>query len=252
MTLFQNIILLLGYLKYLVQIFANVCEMVTFYIGYNSIYIYSKCQLMCIKVNSYAHHFLRSVGFRNNNLIHCIECVANKGKSQYLYDTTVISDHLTIVNTISAMRYANNPDKMFVYSTHQVDPDQESKVLDKVCFNNVDEIVWKNNNIFYEYSTHKFISIKLKIASTAPSQEHDIKLQTNEYNFYIINNRLNANFIKYYCRYLLNLSELLEDNMIYTLSIVDGDVNIFEIDQTDELILEKNKYRINKSHKQIE
>jgi hypothetical protein len=250
MTLFQNIMLLLGYLKYLVQIFTNVCEMVTFYVGYNSIYIYSKCQLMCIKVNSHAQHFLRRVGFRNNNSIHCIECVANKGKSQYLYDTTVISDHLTIVNTISAMRYANNADKMFIYSTNQLDADQESKVLDKVCFNNVDEIVWKNNNILYEYSLHKFISIKLKIASNV-AQEHDIKLQTNEYNFYIINNRLNARFIKYYCRYVLNLSELLEDNMIYTLSIVDGDVNIFEIDETDELILEKNKYRINKNNQLI-
>lgn len=227
--------------------------MVTFYIGYNSIYIYSKCQLICIKINSHVQHLLRKVGFRNNNSIHCIECVTNKGKSQYLYDPTIITDHLTIMNTVRAMRYATSDDKMFVYTTNanananNDDVDSENKVLDKVCFNNIDEIVWKNNNIFYEYSTHKFISIKLKIASSASSQEHDIKLQTNEYNFYIINNRLNARFIKYYCKYILNLNELIEDNIVYTLSIVDGDVNIFQIDETDELILEKSKYHINPS-----
>ena len=80
---------------------------------------------------------------------------------------------------------------------------------------------------------------------------YKIELQTELYNFYIVNNILNKNFLLFYLENYLN--KPIKKNLLLNdclLNIVDNNVNILKVDMnTDYIIINKTDYNINKINK---
>jgi len=90
----------------------------------------------------------------------------------------------------------------------------------------------------YELSKVAFISFKVII----DSNEYAIKLSTPEYNFYVVNNVINFEFIKYYFNTYLHMKLL--DDVEYTIEIVDDAVNFCNIKKANVIVFEKDTYII--------
>jgi hypothetical protein len=110
-----------------------------------------------------------------------------------------------------------------------------------MCYANVP------NNLLYELSNVRFLSIKLE----CNNQIYNIVLHTANYNYYIVNTCINAQFIKYYLTHVLK--EQVDYNMFkYKLELLDDAINVHSLNETHNIIIKKDSYEIVEEIKQIE
>ena len=156
-----------------------------------------------------------------------------KQNSEYCYFDSM--DDLNIVEFCDLKDlFLNNQDyvlskkpdcKMIVYNDN----------TNKICFYRPIQKI----NLDYEVSNLKFISFKITLANNV---EYNVKLKTHEYNFYVVNNEINFQFIKYYFNKYLDVRLL--DTCKYTIHIVDESMNFITVLQTDSILIEKDTYKI--------
>ena len=108
---------------------------------------------------------------------------------------------------------------------------------DYIRYNNIDELI--ENNFDYNSSSIQFINISLDYNDI----KYNINLKKN--NFYIENNILfDKEFMKYYCKKNLKLN--YDENINYTITILDNDCNKIDIKNDSYIIINKDTYTINK------
>jgi hypothetical protein len=90
----------------------------------------------------------------------------------------------------------------------------------------------------YEVSNVRFISAIVTINDV----QHEIKLKTPDYSFYVVGNDLNVDFVRYYMRKFKNISLPLD--VEYKLDLVDDNVKFFTLDQHECIAIEKDTYQI--------
>jgi len=71
-----------------------------------------------------------------------------------------------------------------------------------------------------------------------------IHFTSNKYNYLIVNNKLDRDFINYFLKthYNIFIKDLEIEN--YTIKIIDHNVNIVEFDNTKSLLVNKTEYEI--------
>lgn len=112
----------------------------------------------------------------------------------------------------------------------------DSKPQNKICYNTL------NDNIDYKYdlSDIKFISVKL----TYINNQYDIKLKTEDFNYYIVNNVIDDVFLKYYLVHILKIVLDKDIDFTYKLEIIDHMVNVINLDINDSIIILKDGYNV--------
>ena len=93
----------------------------------------------------------------------------------------------------------------------------------------------------YEQSNVRFISVTITIYPELSVNE-EIKLKTSEYSFYVVDNELNVDFVRYYFLKFKNV--LLPYDVEYTMTVVDDNVTFHTLDQNECIAFEKNSYQI--------
>jgi hypothetical protein len=93
----------------------------------------------------------------------------------------------------------------------------------------------------YEQSDVRFISVTIAIYPELSVNE-EIKLKTSEYSFYVVDNELNVDFVRYYFLKFKNV--LLPYDVEYTMTVVDDNVTFHTLDQNECIAFEKNSYQI--------
>lgn len=175
---------------------------------YNLIYLYSSIQMQLQKIKvkskrSYIENcYFECIDYMNNS--HQLNCIENVCDMQQ--------------SIIMSQKY-----KMIIYNNN----------YNKICY-----FPPTKYDLMYEVSNVSFISFKV----TVNSIEYTVKLSTPEYNFYIVNNVINAEFIKYYFNKYLNIHLL--DDIDYTIEIVDDSVNFVTLNKNNSLIFQKDTYII--------
>jgi hypothetical protein len=92
----------------------------------------------------------------------------------------------------------------------------------------------------YDVSTIKFLLVEFKIGE----KTYKIDLKTDTYNFYIVGNKFTKQFFRYYLTEILKVTESAD---IFSLRIIDHNVNEVELDFSDEndhILLEKTDYKL--------
>ena len=185
---------------------------------YNLLYLCSSIQILIYKI-------------KNANMFKSI-ADANIKNIDYSYFESVndfkIEEFIDFKKT-----FVNNPELIFFKN-----PDSKMMILNegihKICYYKPFENVSSN----YDISETSFISFKIKICE----KEYNIRLSTPEYNFYIVNNEINHQWVKYY------FNKYLDNNFMdinkYTIEIVDDNINFINITQNDKIIFKKETYEI--------
>jgi len=124
------------------------------------------------------------------------------------------------------------------------DSDSEYKFL-LLLENGLSRIVSKPEDLDSEVkeSNVKFIALTLSYNG----DKYPIFLKESNYNFYVVGNVLDKTFFHYYLRILLNInSSLMSDvkSFTYELEIIDNDVNIQIINETQSIVLNEDGYLI--------
>lgn len=217
-------------------------------IAYKVIYIVSQIQifiskvtkrflpLICLFSSSISTVLQKYKLITKNDVIYSIEFYkSNKLVIRKSISHDDLLKHITVEKSLIDIKNSI-PDEcnLIVYSDHS-QPNQElhkTQQINKICYNDFP------HDLEYVISNIRFISLLL----TCKSQEYNIELQNVHFNYYIVNNKIDKKFIKYYWNHIINNSD---DNLDeYMLTLCDQDVNIKMLDQTDVIIIYKDSYDI--------
>ena len=101
----------------------------------------------------------------------------------------------------------------------------------------------KGEKLKYELSNEKFIMVELTVKDVTIS----IKFSTDEYNYFVVGNIFNHQFIKYFLNkhygdFLGKHNIMLDEINKYGLKIMDSNVMIQEFDEKQNIVIMKNGY----------
>ena len=94
-------------------------------------------------------------------------------------------------------------------------------------------------NLDYSVCNYKFISTTIHLKDKI----YNIKFQSETENYFVENNKINKLVICYLLRKQFNVN-INSRYIEYILEIIDGNANIFNITEKDELLFDKDKYNI--------
>jgi hypothetical protein len=161
--------------------------------------------------------------------IFCYKIKKNMGKP---YNISQLLTHVYKPNSPEHIT-VNENEYFYIYSESPISDDNKciNKKVSKI-YQEIEE---------YDLSTFEFISIDLNI----DKKSYKIKLKTDLYNFYIVDNILDKNFFVWYLitHYNLKAVDIIHQQMY--LKIIDNNVNEIEIDISKEMIqILKNNFII--------
>jgi hypothetical protein len=203
--------------------------------GYNCIYLYSCIQIQCYKISTIVLPYItqltaalqRRYNWNNNDKLSIIHFYHNNViNSEALIE---INNNIDGFNVMPPMTY----DYIICMDRTNVSRTNVSPI-NIICYNQIP------NNLLYELSNVRFLSIKM----VCNDKLYNIVLNAYNYNYYIINNIIDEQFIKYYLTHVLKETISFE-NFKYCLEILDNDINIHSLNETHKIIIKKDTYEIN-------
>ena len=178
---------------------------------YNIIYLYSFCQITFNKTIQFCAPYIQQVAKR------IVEF--SKNDNSNIQDTNTKSETKSkIVNS--------DYDIAIIKSLTD-----DMIILDKAP-DNLDDIK-------YEISDIQFLSLYLK---TNDEKTHIIELFNSYANYYVVNNKLDSNFFKYYLKNVLNI--IFDSPFVYTLELMDQNVSMVYLNEKQSIVIKKDKYEI--------
>lgn len=184
-------------------------------LAYYTIYVYSFCQIV----------FSKTINF-------CVPYINLAVKR--------------IFNAISKPTIELKPDVKEPQPTTsiKIDTDDDNLVLIKSPTNDViilDTVPDTLDNLKYEVSNVRFLAIYLKLTV---SNSHIIELFNNDANYYVVGNKLDSKFFKYYLHNVLNIKVDNESPFEYKLEIMDHNVNMIYVNEKQSILIQKDDYDI--------
>ena len=235
-----------------------------YYLGYNAIYAFSVCQIFyekmcalaksprldyiknkCEGLNLSASYYKQSEDAPK----YFIECF-DKGsepmnKTVMHYHPTNYAQEKDLIEECNG-RLLLNDTSYIIYNAPANNKAHDKMIITDNTFKHVS---WLDNKIIYKCATYDFMSVQLTFINDPDNAVHNVVLKTDDYNFYIEGNVINREFILYYSYEILKIGELMtrlsrsdKNAMSYTLTIVDGDVNILNVTDVQSIILGECTY----------
>jgi hypothetical protein len=94
----------------------------------------------------------------------------------------------------------------------------------------------------YEQSSIRFLALYMKMLKD--DSKHIIELFNKDMNFYIVGNVINSEFLKYYLQNILNITVDKSCPFTYTLELMDQNIDMVYLNETQSIVLKKDDYEI--------
>ena len=206
---------MLKYAPFIYNIFLYTCFTSTLYC-YTQIEYHSKNMLSSIKTPQF---ITQLIGNRNKDYVSVI-------KSNNVIFTS------SLYNIIEQSQNKYFEYDFIMMTVYESTLSKENKViLYKITSNDV--------IIDYEKCDYKFISMFIKINE----EKYQLTLSNEYYNYYVSGNVLNELFFCYLLKTQHNI-DIDKNEIKYMLELIDHNINIVILHETDELILGKSEYNI--------
>lgn len=218
-------------------------EKTSIFLIYYYIYIYSKLQILFRKSSNNINEFLI---YLNIDLVYI---------KDFLKDFIIFDDKLfnnEKYNYISFIKDGEITNSIIINNNDKKDileksPSQYDFLIYYNFENNTCNSMYHSipDKFKYEYTNYKFIQIEVILSDKC----FFIELSNNHYNFYMENNWVDDLFILHLLKLYYKMDYYTNEYLLnYRLSIIDQDVNILEVDNTDIIYFELNKYVIKKKN----
>ena len=193
---------------------------------YYIVYVYSFCQITATKTINFCIPYIQIV-------VKKIFSITNSNNSKYEQPTS----SNTSINT-------NNTS---IQSLNQSLTTDYDLVLIKSPSNNIiilDSVPDTLDDLKYEVSDIRFFALYLKLHG---SGTHIIELYKKDANYYVVGNKLDCEFFKYYLHNVLNVQ--IDNNIPfeYKLELMDENIKMVYVNETQSIVIEKDGYTIVKS-----
>jgi len=203
--------------------------------GYQVIYYYSKLQLHIVKIKITFNKFME---YYTMDTIDFIDVLKEYFLSDFGYN-----------NKDEFLYYIKDGQIIHSCFTHLIEKKKDIN-YDFLLYNHgINGILNKNvpSCLDYQDTNCKFIQIIIEFSD---KYNFEIHFSNSEYNYYIVNNFIDSSFILYFLRthYTSKVSKYENDFLLnYILNIVDNNITLLTIDNTDIITFDFDKYYLTKS-----
>jgi hypothetical protein len=189
------------------------------------IYLYSFCQIQIVKIKKYIcdDNVVHNSGDESMEILHNNSLVFAQTRTKRL-DYKCIYDLITTSHMVYDLAIYTNA------NNH------------KICYNKITD----KTNYNYELSDIKFISINV----TYNDANYTVNLQTDDYNYYVVNNTINNVFVKYYLKHILKIE--IDNDFKYKLELIDNNACVKCLEANESIIIQKNEYKIENANASID
>jgi hypothetical protein len=197
----------------------NLLKNKLFAAAYNAIYCFSFCQIYFNKAYKYVSIYFNNFK-KENGLIKDEVFSMDTNQIQEIDETEFGSlGELQNKILIKTNLISDISKKRIIYDLNEINLDDD-----------------------FESSEIVFIALYLNYNDV----RYNINLKTDDFNFYVVGNEINKNFIQYYINHILKVSFMYkEENMAsYCLELMDQDVNMLNLNATQSIIIDKKGYHI--------
>ena len=204
-------------------------------ITYNIIYFYSICQIKC---NQLYNNFLPYLDmFKNENelidninkqTIELFDLSTNKNKFFTEKEQEVFNQIMFLPNNLLIISELSN---------HMI---LNKKIINNKINNKIDRNICNYN---FDISKITFIALYLNYKDI----RYNINLKTEEFNYYLVGNIIDKQFVQYYINNILKLNFCYKDEELsssYQLELMDHEVNMIILNAKQSIFIEKDSYRI--------
>jgi hypothetical protein len=204
-------------------------------IGYNIIYFYSVCQIKCYQLYNKFLPYLDI--FKNSNnviddikiqtlqIVELFDLNTNKNKLLTEREGEVFNQILFSIRS---------PNNLVIIS------ELSNKISNKKIINKKIDTNICNYN--FDISKITFIALYLNYNDV----RYNINLKTDAFNYYLVGNIIDKQFVQYYINNILKLpfNYEKEDMLSYHLELMDHEVNMISLNDCQYILIEKDSYRI--------
>ena len=190
-------------------------------LGYNIIYYYSVCQ---IKGNKLYNNILPYLGmFKSDNKLTELQTIE-------LFDLDTNKNTIFTEKDKEIFELIQSPNNLLIMTANKC---IDKKIIDKKLVNTC--------NSCFDVSKITFIALYLNYND----ERYHIILKTEEFNYYLVGNIINKQFIQYYINNILKHPFSYNKEMVsYQLELMDQEVNMICLNSDQSIIIEKDNYRI--------
>jgi hypothetical protein len=192
-------------------------------ISYNLLYFVSLCQIKINKLVSKIQHYIYYI--HNSDSI-----VIEYYKNDVLYHYLNINDYTKIDDIKNILLCDSSLDYIVIIKT--------SENMKNMFVCNASYLNNENFNLDLVESNVKFISLNV----VYNENNYKVELRNNKYNFYIVHNKINNIFIRYYLKHILKTE--IKDDFKYVIELLDNNVNFINLTNEESIIIEKDTYVI--------
>ena len=207
-------------------------------IGYNIVYLYSVCQIKMNKIITYVSlpyihlfNYFKKI-LLDDRIIRIGVFLKINNNDGTIIDRLYFNENCDINDITLIHETKDNENVSFIFPDS--DKSENASCINRIFFNTFPK------SLNYIISEVKFMSIELEYNNNV----YPIVLKTDNYNYFIVNNCLNQNFLKYYLKNDLKISEKIEAKFEYNMTIIDHNVNIVSINQEQNIVFTKDSYEI--------
>lgn len=202
-------------------------------ISYNMVYCYSKGQILVTKSSNYVNEFINS----NPKYKKMIDSVYAKKVIENEIRQIKPNKHEVIIKhfiDITEITFQPDDDCFYIFTDNINAHNTNNMCINKVVLQS------QPFSTNYELSNIAFVLVEAMIGS----ETFPIKLKTENYNYYVVNNRIDLNFVKCYLtsNYIFdfNLDNLDKINI----KVIDNNIEVKELEITNDkfIVIKKDEY----------
>jgi len=223
-------------------------------IGYAFIYVYSYCQIILNKIIIVTSPYVKLLRDKTRDYLVKHNIISDRtsisSSSISINKRSIISFYIegALVNTVELSSNlealtqqdiksyiptsAYNLVTIFDFIIPELDENKKQNILTFIP----DDC----NDCKYELSNISFIALYLK----QDDNSHIINLCENNNNYYVVGNIINSAFLKYYLKNVLNVIIDNDKPFVYILELMDHNVNMVYLDETQSIVIQKDGYNI--------
>jgi hypothetical protein len=243
-------------------------------VTYKLFYVYSVFQIKCNKINNYLSPYFASFQNRlqmlfkkdnindetnaepfskinirievydNSTLKPLFESNLTKMNEENFTCLETFSDYTMIITDLSE-------DNNHALTNNNTNNTNNTKKIKNIKI--IRDTYLENLDLNFELSNITFVALYLNYNN----ERYNINLKINDFNFYVVGNIINKTFLQYYIKNILHNNICIKTDtedlrLSYKLELMDHEVNLLSLTETQYIIIEKNGYNVGDTNYYLE
>jgi len=211
-------------------------------VGYTFIYIYSYFQILLDKVIRITSPYVKLLRDKTCDVLIKYKIISGKSEENILINDKTI---ITFYNEGKLVKQ----DEFFSIFSLLLHADIKNcepvNAFDLVTIADLKNILtFIPDECKYDLLDIRFLALYLK----HNDKSHIIDLCNNTQNYYVVGNVVNSVFLKYYLVNVLNIALDTSKSFVYTLELMDHNVQMVYLDETQSIVFQKDGYIVTNSN----